>query len=598
MNRREHPRPQLIRNNWQNLDGKWDFAFDDANQGVSEEWYQTFPATHKILVPFTYETELSGINDPSHHKIVWYQTTFETTSMDNQVLYFEGVDYESQIWLNGHLLGSHKGGYERFSFDTATYLTEGTNTITVRVEDSLSCEQPRGKQRWLKDNFGCWYVQTTGIWKSVWLEQAPAQRVDYLKLTPDLDNDCLHVQVELKDASVLPNTPDYFIEAIVTFEDELVSSHKGLLGHNSDGFTLDTRVKGDACWGTKKWETHAPNLYDLTVRLLDENDSILDEVTSYFGMRKISIDNGQVMLNNGALYQRLILDQGYWAESGITPSSVDALEADIDHILAMGYNGLRKHQKLEDERFLYLCDTKGILVWSEMPSTYVFNDKAVANFTDEWLQIVKQYYNHPSIITWVPFNESWGIKGINVLKAPQQLTEGIYHLTKAIDPNRPVITNDGWEHTISDIITLHDYEELGEVFAKRYSDHRDYATEGQSNKAEIVNNTRPFNRDWYAFAQGYGYQGQPIIISEFGGIAFTAEEEEQWGYGNQVKNEAEFMTRFENIHTAIQEIPYISGFCYTQLTDVEQEVNGLLTPDRQAKVDLSEVKRVNEKRVK
>lgn len=596
MNRREHPRPQLIRKDWRSLDGKWQFAFDDQNEGLVGEWYRELPATHEIMVPFTYETELSGINDPAHHKIVWYQTTFEAESTDNQVLYFEGVDFESQVWLNGHLLGTHKGGYERFSFDLEPYLTVGENTITLRVEDSLSCEQPRGKQRWLKDNFGCWYVQTTGIWKSVWLEKAPAQRLNYLKLTPDLDLDLLKVEVELKDASVLPDSPNWFVEAEATFDGQLVSSHKGLLGHNMGGFTLDTRVKGDACWGTKKWETHAPELYDLTVRLYDENGNVVDEVLSYFGMRKIYIDNGQVMLNNHSLYQRLILDQGYWAESGITPPSVDALEEDIDRILEMGYNGLRKHQKLEDERFLYLCDTKGMLVWSEMPSTYVFNDVAVQQFTDEWLQIVKQYYNHPSIITWVPFNESWGIKGINVLERPQKFTEGIYYLTKAIDPYRPVITNDGWEHTISDILTLHDYEETGEAFANRYSDHKDFAVHGYSNKEQIVNNEKQFNRDWFAFASDSSYKGQPIIISEFGGIAFTADEEEQWGYGNQVKDEAEFMARFEKIHAAIQDIPYLSGFCYTQLTDVEQEVNGLLTPDRKPKVDLTEVKRINEKR--
>ncbi|WP_235836373.1 glycoside hydrolase family 2 protein [Enterococcus timonensis] len=578
------------------MDGKWKFSFDDQNEGLVSEWYNNFPAAQEIVVPFTYETELSGINDPSHHKIVWYERSFEVSGTDNQVLYFEGVDFESQVWLNGHLLGSHKGGYERFSFDLEPYLKSGENIITVRVEDSLSSEQPRGKQRWLKDNFACWYVQSTGIWKSVWLEKAPVQRVDYLKLTPNLDLDLLEVEVELKDASVLPDTPNYFLEAEATFEGELVSYHKGLFGHNSAGFILDTRVKGDAVGGTKVWGVQNPNLYDLNVRLYDEQGNLLDEVVSYFGMRKIAIENGQVTLNNHSLYQRLILDQGYWAESGITPPSVDALEKDIDRILEMGYNGLRKHQKLEDERFLYLCDAKGVLVWSEMAATYVFTDVALAQYTNEWLQIVKQYYNHPSIITWVPFNESWGIKGINSLERPQKFTEGIYYLTKAIDPNRPIITNDGWEHTISDILTLHDYEETGEAFSKRYSDHRDYATDGNSNKEKIVNNGKQFNRDWFAFASNSSYKGQPIIISEFGGIAFTAEGEKQWGYGSQVKNEAEFISRFDKIHAAIQDIPYISGYCYTQLTDVEQEINGLLTPNRDAKIDLREIKRINERR--
>ncbi|MBO0448304.1 beta galactosidase jelly roll domain-containing protein [Enterococcus sp. MJM12] len=597
LNRKEHPRPQLIRKKWQSLDGKWDFAFDDNNIGLIENWFKVLPAAYKILVPFTYETELSGIHDTSHHKIVWYQRTFENDNDENQVLYFEGVDFQTQVWLNGHLLGTHKDGYERFSFDLQPYLTKGTNTITLRVEDSLSCEQPRGKQRWLKDNFGCWYVQTTGIWKSVWLEEAGEQRINYLKLTPELDLDLLKVEVELKDAAVLPESKSYYIEAEASFKGELISYHKGLFHHNGSNFTLDTRVKENADSGTQRWSPHTPNLYDLTVRLYTQTGKLLDEVYSYFGMRKLSIENGQILLNNRQLYQRLILDQGYWPESGITPPSVAALEKDLEKISAMGYNGLRKHQKIEDERFLYLCDEKGILVWAEMPSTYVFNDIAIAQFTKEWLEIVKQHYNHPAVITWVPFNESWGIKGVNEHARPQHFTEGIYHLTKAIDPNRPVITNDGWEHTISDILTLHDYEETGLAFAKRYSDQQDFATHGYSNKEKIINNEIQFNDGWFAFAKGFSYKGQPIMISEFGGIAFTADSEDQWGYGNQVKNETEFMERFEKIHAAIQSIPYITGFCYTQLTDVEQEVNGLLTADRKDKVDLTKVKEINERRI-
>lgn len=597
INRKEHPRPQLIRKKWQSLDGKWDFTFDDEDIGLLKHWYNSFPKSHEIVVPFTYETELSGIQDTSHHKIVWYQRAFEIENDQNQVLYFEGVDFEAKVWLNGNFLGTHKGGYERFSFDLKTYLTKGTNTITVRVEDSLSCEQPRGKQRWLKDNFGCWYVQTTGIWKSVWIEEANEQRINHLKLTPDLDSDLIKIETELKDATVLPESKSYFIEAEASFKGEIISYYKGLFHHNSSSFTLDTRSKENADSGTHRWSPHTPNLYDLTIRLYNETGELLDEVDSYFGMRKISIENGQILLNNRQLYQRLILDQGYWPESGITPPSIAAMEKDLEKISQMGYNGLRKHQKIEDERFLYLCDEKGILVWVEMPSTYVFNDVAIEQFTKEWLEVVKQHYNHPAVITWVPFNESWGIKGVNEQSRPQHFTEGIYHLTKAIDSNRPVITNDGWEHTISDILTLHDYEETGLAFAKRYSDHQDFAAYGYSNKEKIVSNEIQFNDGWFAFAKGFEYKGQPIMISEFGGIAFTVDSEGQWGYGNQVKNENEFIVRFEKIHAAIQSIPYIAGFCYTQLTDVEQEVNGLLTADRQDKVDLEKVREINERRL-
>lgn len=598
MDRKMHPRPQFMRKQWQALDGPWQFLFDDQNVGMKDNWFKCFPeAAQIILVPFTYETEASGIHDESHHPTVWYQKEVHLDAIENQIIYFEGVDYDAQVWVNGHMIGTHKGGYERFSFELTPYLTRGSNIVTVRVEDSLSCEQPRGKQRWQKDNFGCWYVQTTGIWKSVWIEQAAHNRINHIKTTPKLMVDLIHVEIVLNDSSVMPDSPNYFVEAEASFNGTLISYHKSLVQHNHSAFVMDTRAKGNADSGTYRWTPQTPNLYDLTLRLYDESGEMIDEVLSYFGMREIKIDNGQVLLNNRTLYQRLILDQGYWPQSGLTPPSAAALEEDLDYIQKMGYNGVRKHQKIEDERFYYLCDTKGILVWAEMPSTYVMNDSAVEQFTNEWLRIVKQLHNHPSIITWVPFNESWGIKGIDAYERPQQFTEGIYHLTKAIDPMRPIITNDGWEHTISDILTLHDYEELGHVFQKRYASQ--LADDGYAlgNKEMIVQNQIQFNDGWFAFANGYVYRGQPIIISEFGGIAFNTAKGDQWGYGNQVDSDAAFIERFKHIHEAIQGVPYISGYCYTQLTDVEQEVNGLLTPERQAKVDLHIVKQVNERNV-
>ena len=606
LDRKNHPRPQFIRKKWHLLDGKWDFAFDDKDCGLSEKWYEGFEKTNEIVVPFTYETKLSGINKQEHHNVVWYQREIEVVAGKTSTLYFEGVDYHCEVWLNGNRLGEHKGAYERFSFELPEHLVEKKNRITLRVEDSLACDQPRGKQRWLKDNFGCWYVQTTGIWKSVWIEESDSEyKLERVKITPELDKDQVIFEPQLASSSLTLDDKSLYVEVEVSFDGQEVSKVKAYNLHNLTPIAMDTRIKGDASWGTQVWSTGEPNLYDVTFRLYDAQGNLLDEVFSYFGMRKISIDYGQVLLNNRPLYQRLILDQGYWEESGITAPSVEALEKDIDRVLEMGYNGLRKHQKIEDERFLYLCDEKGVLVWSEMPSTYAFNDVAIRNLTKEWLDIVEQQYNHPSIITWVPFNESWGIKGVLEDKRAQQWTEGIYYLTKSIDENRPVITNDGWEHTISDIITLHDYEEFGEMLANRYAD-----------KDEIVNNEKPFNKEWFALANGYEYVGQPVIISEFGGIAFETEkvadnelhmsngeqlDEESGcglrvGYGRYVGSEEQFLKRFDDIHQAIQDLPYVSGFCYTQLTDVEQEVNGLLDVNREIKVDINKVREVNERR--
>lgn len=575
-----HPNPQFMRKNWQSLNGSWDFSFDDKDQGIQEEWYEGIPEGLTIEVPFSYETELSGIHDTDQHPIVWYQKIINVTENKPIIIHFEGSDYETTLYVNGKKVGEHCGGYTAFEFDLTNFVKTGENQLVVRVKDSIDCDQPRGKQRWLKDNFGCWYIQTTGIWKTVWLEYVEEKHIEYAKLTPSYDEKLILIELETNCSN---EETTYQIDAEISFCGKFINrvSAKVIGGR----VELQASVlEGSDPWSMRSWSPDAPNLYDISFEL-STADGVIDQVSSYFGMRKISIERGKVLLNNQELYQRLILDQGYWEESDLTPPSTEALELDVDKILEMGYNGVRKHQKVEDKRFLYLADKKGLLVWLEVGSTYAFNDSAVKNFTFEWLEIVKQNYNHPSVITWVPFNESWGINQIFNNKKQQAFTEGIYHLTKSFDSMRPVITNDGWEHTISDIITLHDYEEVGAVLNNRYKD-----------KEHLLSNDIQHNKDWYPFAKGHSYKGQPVIISEFGGIAFSSEE--GWGYGNQVKTTGEFMDRFESIHAAIQELDYIVGFCYTQLTDVQQEVNGLLTIQREAKVDLKKVRDINLKRLK
>jgi len=332
-------------------------------------------------------------------------------------------------------------------------------------------------------------------------------------------------------------------------------------------------------------DTRSAHLYDIELTLM-ENGQTLDEIGSYFAMREVRIEGDQVLLNGSPLYQRLILDQGYWPESHLTPPDEEAIIEDIDKVQALGYNGVRKHQKIEDERFLYWCDVKGLLVWSEAAAAYQYGDSAVDMFTKEWIDIVRQNYNHPCIITWVPFNESWGVESIVTRRDQQHFTEAIYHLTKSIDPMRPVIVNDGWEHTISDIITLHDYEELGEVFKDRYQTFRDQILAGKVYHCG----------DHKAFAQGYAYRGQPVLISEFGGIAFN-NDTAGWGYGNKVNSENDFLQRFDSITTAIKELPYICGYCYTQVTDVQQEINGLMDAHRNYKVDAEKIRQINLRRV-
>lgn len=582
----DYPRPQFVRKNWINLNGEWKFCFDDSDQGEREKWYQGFDSQLKICVPFTYETKKSGIGDETVHKNVWYERSIDADAEKlkacRYVLHFEGSDFLTKLWVNGAYVGCHRGAYERFSFDITDYITGKENRIVVKAEDSLDPQQPRGKQRWLNESFGCWYVQTTGIWKTVWSEYVPVVSLDGVKMTPDLENNSLDVSCEIK-APEKDSKQDISIEACIWFGDLLINrSCVGVFDKKARASlnVFSNRNEGME-WGIRKWSPEHPDLYDIEFKVR-KNGVVVDEVASYFAMREIRIDGANILLNGEPLYQKLILDQGYWKDSHLTPPSEEALVEDIDKILKLGYNGVRKHQKIEDERFLYWCDVKGLLVWSEMAAAYEFSDYAVEQFTKEWLSIVRQNYNHPCIIVWTPFNESWGVGNIRTKEEQQAFTEGIYYLTKSIDPHRPVIVNDGWEHTVSDIITLHDYEEDGETFRKYYTDCKD----------EILGAKLSHNKEHMAFAENFRYKGQPVIISEFGGIAFD-NGKCGWGYGRKVCSEEEFLQRFEAVTMAVKNLPYVCGYCYTQVSDVQQEINGLMDAERNFKVSPEAVREIN-----
>ena len=588
--KKDYPRPQFVRENWENLNGTWDFGFDDDHVGEKEKWYVNFGGDKKIQVPFTYETKLSGIQDETRHDYIWYRRNIQVDGKrlekENYVLHFEGCDFITKVWVNGELAGSHRGGYSRFSFDITNLLKDGENELVVKAEDSFDMQQPRGKQRWIDENFGCWYVQTTGIWKTVWSEYVPKVNLASVKMTSVLEQHCLELEYEV-------NAPEscfgenLAVAATIRFDGMLVNKivTTVMAGHVETKADVFVRNDHGFEWGVRTWSPEQPDLYDIEFELIKDGETV-DQAGSYFAMRDIRIDGPNILLNGRPLYQRLILDQGYWKDSHLTPPSEEALIEDIDKIHALGYNGLRKHQKTEDERFLYWCDVKGMLVWSEVASAYQYTDYAVAEFTREWMEIVKQNYNHPCIITWTPFNESWGISAVETRRDQQHFTEAIYHLTKSVDPYRPVIVNDGWEHTVSDIITLHDYEEVGEVLRKRYIEYKD-----QIMTTEVYHSNHKS-----AMANGFEYKGQPVIISEFGGIAFN-NDDSGWGYGNKVDTKEDFIQRFDEITTAVKELPYVSGFCYTQVSDVQQEINGLMDIDRNFKVEPEVIKEINERKV-
>ena len=581
---KDYPRPQFVRRNWENLNGEWNFIFDDNDEGETKEYYKEFPMSTKIVVPFTYETELSGIKDESVHYIVWYNRKIniarEKLQNSKVILNFEGSDYKTKVWINGKYVGENIGAYSRFSFDIEKYAIEGENDITIKVEDSLSQEQPRGKQRYKKESWGCWYIQTTGIWKTVWLEWVSKKYLKRVKITPKTDTVQLEIETNLTEKDF--EEQKYYIETEISFDGQILNSAREIINGNYEKIDVNV-VKEGIKHNIQKWSINNPNLYDINYKLFCE-DAVIDNVASYFGIRELEIKGNKIYLNEEELYLKLILDQGYWKESHLTPPSEESLIKDIESVVAFGYNGIRKHQKVEDERFLYWCDVKGVLVWSEMASCYKFNDNSLQNFTNEWIRVVKQNYNHPSIITWVPINESWGIPKVSACKKEQNFANTLYYLTKAIDNTRPVITNDGWEHTISDIITIHDYKQDAELLYKEYVD----------TEKKVLNNSKEYNGKHRLFANGYQYKGQPIIMSEYGGIAINSEK--GWGYGDHARDEKELIERFTKLTETIKSIPYVSGYCYTQLSDVQQEINGLMDENRNYKIDPSIIKNIDNMR--
>ena len=583
--KKNYPRPQFVRESWESLDGIWAFAFDDADCGEREKWYNAFPEGRQIRVPFTYEARLSGIGDESHHSVVWYRRSLqvegEQLAAKRCILHFEGSDYETKLWVNGQYAGSHRGGYARFSFDITDLVNAGENTLTVRVEDHCDLQQTRGKQRWTKENISVFYVQNTGIWKTVWLEYVPAIRLEQVKMTPDIQTGSLRLTAEVIAPEARLNG-ELLLETVVTFRGSPVNRTLTALTEHRRQLVLDLHaaISNTEEFGVRLWSPEDPALYDITFRILD-GDRMVDEVGSYFAMREIRIEGDRILLNEKPLYQRLVLDQGYWKDSLLTPPDEEALVKDIDSVLALGYNGVRKHQKVEDERFLYWCDVKGLLVWGEMAAAFLFTDQALTDFSREWAEVVRQNYNHPCIITWTPFNESWGVLQIRRDPAQQSFTQAVYHLTKSIDPTRPVITNDGWEHTVSDIITLHDYTQDAQSLKQRLGEH---CAEVLSDRASLYA-ARP------AFAQGFAYRGQPVIVSEYGGLAII-QDDPAYGFGCKVAAE-EFADRFEALTTALKALPGLCGYCYTQLTDVQQEINGLMDMERNFKADPAFVRAVN-----
>jgi beta-galactosidase/beta-glucuronidase len=555
-----------------NLNGEWEFAYDDENAGISEKWHDGRTFSGRIIVPFAYQTELSGINDKSIHEHVWYARSFripdEWNGMDI-LLNFGAVDYESSVWINGQEVGHHQGGHVPFQFEIAPYLKSGENRIAVRAEDLQDPQQPRGKQSYTGLPHAIDYYCTTGIWQTVWLECAPAIRIEEIRIITYAGSNRVEIDVFLHAPSAA-----WRIEVDVFDDKKLVARADDetaiATGH------IDLRIPF-----AKLWSPESPHLYDLQIRLYDK-DNLLDEVGSYVGLRGIELREGKFLLNGTPTYLKMVLDQGYWPDGYLTAPSDEALQTDLGWVKMFGFNGVRKHQKIEDPRWLYWCDRLGLLVWEEMPNAREWSFRAEELLSAEWQRAVRRDYNHPCIIAWVPVNESMGFPGLAHEHAGQySFIERMVRVTRRLDSSRPVVDNDGWEHTdVTDICAIHDYTPTAKKLKVRYRE----TIGGGALPVKVWITERPL------FARGSQYRGQPIVLSEVGGFLtipteVPAEKRDLlYQFYDSFQQPEQLIEKYRDLMKGIASLVFLAGFCYTQLTDIEQEINGLLTYDRQPKI--------------
>ncbi len=557
----EHPKPQFERNNWINLNGEWDFEFDFGNSKFQsgildrEEW------SDKIIVPFCPESKLSGIEHTDFIPAVWYRKKINVTAnqLEGRVfLHFGAVDYEANIYVNGKKAGFHKGGYSSFKIDVTEFLREGENVICVNAVDD--CRNPlvaRGKQCEDLKSRGCDYTRTTGIWQTVWLEFVPKAYIKNFKLYPDYINGTLVITAEVEGNGTFRAEAFYEGKPMGSFEKKTDSTVQG-------------EIKLDEI---HLWEVGCGRLYDLKLTYGD------DEVKSYFGLRNVKLDDYKFLINGKSVFQRLVLDQGFYPD-GIYTAPTDAdLKKDIEISLAAGFNGARLHQKVFEERFLYHCDKLGYIVWGEWGNWGLdwSLDGALEAMLTEWCECVERDFNHPSIIGWCPFNETWDIRG---RKQNDELLRSIYRVTKCLDKTRPCIDTSGNFHVETDIYDVHDYEQDYNVFKENYD--------------KLMTENVLYER----FPDRQMYSGKGCAwVSEYGGLQWSrGDRGDAWGYGNAPKTVDELITRYKALTDALLDNYRMFGFCYTQLYDIEQEQNGLYYYDRTPKFDIEIFKAINSRK--
>jgi beta-galactosidase/beta-glucuronidase len=534
--RPEYPRPSFRRSGWVNLNGEWELACGDS---------KTFD--RRIVVPFCPQSDLSGLALREPGDVVWYRRRFDAPDSTRLVLHFGAVDYRATVWVNGEEVARHEGGHTPFSADISRFAGRADNELAVRAEDPLAdLTIPRGKQHWTPGPEGIFYRPTTGIWQTVWLEPLPDRSIQGIHLRPNLDEGAVEIEVVADDE----------VEVVASFDGLEVGRWQGA----ASGRIALERVM--------PWSPETPHLYRVDVQLRQG----ADHVASYFGLRTVEARGGLFYLNGEPYVQRLVLDQGYFPGGLLTAGSDADLRRDIELAKAMGFNGARKHQKVEDPRWLYWADTLGFLVWGEMANFHEHSPEAEHRLMAEWREAVLRDRDHPSIVAWVPMNESFGLGS----EPPPAFLNALRATTRELDDTRPVMSNDGWQHTLSDLCTLHDYDSADQL-EPRY----------RTLEAALAPGARPHP----AYLPGYTHRGEPVVVSEFGGVALT----ESGGFGWSEANDGEALLKtYEELVGALMGPGPVEGFCYTQLTDIEEERNGLLGFDRKPKVDPSRLRPITQ----
>ena len=570
VSRGSHPRPQLQRAQWRSLDGTWQFGYDD-----DARWSHPREVVfdRAIQVPYPPESTASGVADPRFHPVCWYRRRVELSEQDRGdriLLHFGAVDYHAQVWANDQLVVTHQGGHTPFTADVTVALDGGTQLeIVVRAfDDPHDLEQPRGKQDWLEQPHEIWYPRTTGIWQTVWLEPVPAQRIARVEWTPYLEHWEMGLVIGL-DGSLEPGLT---VHARLRHGSQVLADDR----YTVSGGELARRIAFsdpgiDDYRNHLLWSPSHPTLIEAELELW-RGEVRIDAVWSYTALRSVGVHGNRFMLNGRPFFLKMVLDQGYWPDTLMAPPDVAALRRDVELALSLGFNGVRKHQKLEDPRWLFFCDLLGLLVWVEMPSSYRFSPRAVQRLVAEWTEAIRRDVSHPCVCAWVPLNESWGVPDLPTNPAHRDYVRSLYHLTKTLDPSRPVIGNDGWEHVATDLITIHDYASNPAVLRERYASPESVAL--------VLERQQPGGRP--LVVPGFTANQQPLILSEFGGIALLEDRVPGWGY-SRVNDPEDLALAYEGLMRALHACRGIAGFCYTQLTDTFQESNGLLTAAREPK---------------